>query len=199
MTDEQFIKLCNNSVSMLQASKEVNMKFSSFKRKAEKLGCYKTNQNWSKGKNALSDYRIKSKYIDELFCENSSARREYIKRLIINNSLIEYKCNDCGLTNRWNGKVISLHLDHINGVRNDNRLENLRFLCPNCHSQTDTYCIKNKSNSTTIGSYTSDFIIDCISKSKTITDVINRLGLKDTKSNRTIIKKLKSEKPSRGS
>ena len=190
MTDEKFIEICNNSSSMLEASKKVDMKFSTFKRKAERLSCYRTNQFWSKGKNALSDSRIKSKYSNELFCEESPARREYIKRLIINNSLIEYKCKECGIENTWNGKILSLHLDHINGVRNDNRLENLRFLCPNCHSQTETYCIKNKNGGNTIGSFSKEIIIDCISNSKTITDVINKLGLKDTKSNRTSIKSI---------
>jgi hypothetical protein len=44
----------------------------------------------------------------------------------------------------WNDQKLSLHLDHINGINNDNRLENLRFLCPNCHSLTDNYCGKNR-------------------------------------------------------
>ena len=42
----------------------------------------------------------------------------------------------------WNDKKLSLQLDHINGDNSDNRLENLRFLCPNCHTQTETYCSK---------------------------------------------------------
>lgn len=46
----------------------------------------------------------------------------------------------------WNNKALSLQLDHINGVNTDNRVENLRWLCPNCHSQTDTYGSKNKKN-----------------------------------------------------
>ncbi len=45
----------------------------------------------------------------------------------------------CGNKGNHNGKSLSLHLDHKNGVNNDNRLDNLRFLCPNCHSQTETY------------------------------------------------------------
>ncbi len=67
-----------------------------------------------------------------------------MKSKIIKNKLIPYKCQCCDNEGEWLGKPISLHLDHINGVNNDNRLVNLRFLCPNCHSQTDTYAGKNK-------------------------------------------------------
>lgn len=49
----------------------------------------------------------------------------------------------CGLGNNWNGKPLVLILDHINGIYNDNRIENLRLLCPNCNSQTDTFAGRN--------------------------------------------------------
>ncbi|MGB2240169.1 MAG: HNH endonuclease [Pseudomonadales bacterium] len=55
-----------------------------------------------------------------------------------------YNCSSCGIGDEWNGKPITLQLDHINGVNNDHRLDNLRMLCPNCHSQTDTWCGRNK-------------------------------------------------------
>lgn len=56
---------------------------------------------------------------------------------------MEYKCACCGNTGEWNGRPLVLQLDHINGDNCDNRLENLRFLCPNCHSQTDTFAGRN--------------------------------------------------------
>lgn len=78
----------------------------------------------------------------ELFSVNN-VDRKYIKKKIIDDQLIEYQCQVCGIS-EWNGQKLSLHLDHINGINNDNRLENLRFLCPNCHSLTESYCGKNK-------------------------------------------------------
>jgi len=57
------------------------------------------------------------------------------------------KCDMCGIS-KWNNKCLTLQLDHIDGNRNNNIRKNLRALCPNCHSQTDTYCSKNKARFT---------------------------------------------------
>lgn len=57
----------------------------------------------------------------------------------------QYNCALCGI-NEWNSKPISLHLDHIDGNSDNNFLHNLRLLCPNCHSQTDTFCGRNTKN-----------------------------------------------------
>lgn len=65
-----------------------------------------------------------------------------LKNRLIKENLLEYKCVGCGNTGEWMGKPISLQLDHINGINNDNRIENLRVMCPNCHSQTETYAGK---------------------------------------------------------
>jgi DNA-binding CsgD family transcriptional regulator/predicted RNA-binding Zn-ribbon protein involved in translation (DUF1610 family) len=70
--------------------------------------------------------------------------RGVLKRFIIKNSIISYICSECGCDNNWRGKKMSLILDHINGINDDNRLENLRFLCPNCDSIQDTYKGRNK-------------------------------------------------------
>ena len=68
-----------------------------------------------------------------------------LKKRLIKIGLLKYECYECGLST-WRDKKISLQLDHINGVHNDHRIENLRLLCPNCHSQTETFCGKNKAS-----------------------------------------------------
>lgn len=95
-----------------------------------------------KGKLAITN---KNEKIDKskLFCENSKHARTVLRKTIIRENLLPYHCAICGVK-EWNGKTLSLELDHINGINNDNRLENLRFLCPNCHSQTDTYGSRNQ-------------------------------------------------------
>lgn len=77
--------------------------------------------------------------IKKILKKDSNYSRTYLKNRLIQENILEYKCLECGISDLWNNKPISLQLDHINGISNDNRLENLRFLCPNCHSQTDNY------------------------------------------------------------
>ena len=74
---------------------------------------------------------------------NSPISRRSVKRFIIQNALLPYTCALCPQGPTWQGKPLVLVLDHINGVNNDHRLENLRFLCPNCNSQTETFAGRN--------------------------------------------------------
>ena len=85
--------------------------------------------------------------IEDMLIENSMNARGYLKKRIIKEKIIKYECCFCGNDGNWMGKKISLILDHINGINNDNRLENLRFVCPNCNATLDTFCGKNIKNS----------------------------------------------------
>lgn len=89
-------------------------------------------------------HKTKTNKIKDMFKRNSQASTSNIKKFIIKHNLIKYKCSKCSLKNMWKGKKLVLRLDHINGIRNDNRLKNLRFLCPNCDSQTSTFCGRNR-------------------------------------------------------
>lgn len=81
--------------------------------------------------------------LKDILVENSMYKNTHrIKLKLINEGIFKEKCVSCGIGNEWNGEKLSLQLDHKNGVNNDHRIENLRLLCPNCHSQTKTYAGK---------------------------------------------------------
>lgn len=102
----------------------------------------KTGRNHNKGRVFIKQRISLEEAIRKYFIKNSNIKRGTIKKLIARYKLLDYKCQHCGLTNIWNNKNISLQLDHVNGINNDNRLENLRYLCPNCHSQTENFAGK---------------------------------------------------------
>lgn len=72
----------------------------------------------------------------------SSLSRWHKKRRLLRDGILTNRCERCGISD-WRGKPLAIHIDHINGVKDDWRLENLRMLCPNCHSQTPTFGGRN--------------------------------------------------------
>lgn len=124
----------------------------------------------------FNNKRESFKYGDEeVFVENSKYSRTNLKKRLYDSGLKDRKCELCGQDENWMGKKISLILDHINGVYNDNRLENLRIVCPNCNSTLETHAGKNKTKKTKKlylckcgkeKSNKSNKCIDCSSKEK---------------------------------
>lgn len=144
LSNQELTFLLNNSKSLREVLNKIGYK------KTNGSGSYTTLKNeCKKRKISIPKYesqgniKKQSKMSNEkIFCENSTYSRNHLKNKIIKYKLIEYKCTECGIENIWNNKKISLQLEHKNGINNDNRLENLCFLCPNCHSQTETYAGK---------------------------------------------------------
>lgn len=101
--------------------------------------------------------------LDVYLIDGSSIKSSDLKRRLIRDGTMVDVCVKCGLGNEWFGSPISLQLDHINGKRDDNRLENLRILCPNCHSQTPTFCGRHKRN-----------VLSCTDCKKKISDKRNK-------------------------
>jgi 5-methylcytosine-specific restriction endonuclease McrA len=118
---------------------------------------------------------------DELFVEQSSAPRVVVKRRVLDQQLIEYKCAHCNNGGFWNNNKLTLQLEHINGVNNDHRLDNLCFLCPNCHSQTTTYAGRNVqhkvSKRQTWDSWTNARRIRNQTKNQPLIDRVNQSGI----------------------
>lgn len=88
--------------------------------------------------------KFKKLPLNELFKENSNYNRGSVKKRLLKDNLIEDKCKICGIGSEWQGKPLALQLDHKNGINNDNRLHNLRLVCPNCHTQTPNYAGRGK-------------------------------------------------------
>jgi hypothetical protein len=88
----------------------------------------------------IENLRGKRKPLSEVLVERSTYSRNHLKRRLFAEGLKEPRCELCGQGEIWRGQPMSMILDHINGVRDDHRLENLRMVCPNCAATLDTHC-----------------------------------------------------------
>lgn len=123
---------------------------STLKEVIEKLGLRNTQGTQNTIKKWISKLQLSTKHFkrtrrretktfEERLTVNSIIDSGYLRDKLTERGLLEERCGVCGLEPLWQNSFLRLQLDHINGDRHDNRLENLRLLCPNCHSQTPTY------------------------------------------------------------
>ena len=139
LTEDEFREIIANSNSANECLKKIGLSTGSAHKKLQerikKLNC--STEHFGK-------IPYTAKYsLDEILIENSSyANITRLKERLVNEKYLEYKCEKCGI-NSWMGQALTLQLDHKNGIHNDHRIENLRFLCPNCHSQTETFSGRN--------------------------------------------------------
>lgn len=108
----------------------------------DRLDCTYLNANRLKERKSVGKRQFSS--LEENLVINSNCNRSHLKKRLLQEGLLLNQCYECGQLPEWNGKPLTLQIDHINGVFNDNRLENLRILCPHCHSQTDSFAGRNQ-------------------------------------------------------
>lgn len=148
MTEEKLKKAVRNSNSIAESLRTMQMSvttgnYKTFHKLIKKFNIdtiHFLGQSHLKNKPRTTN---KNRDLELVLIQNSDySSIATLKNRLIKAKILEYKCSDCNLVD-WNSKPISLQLDHINGISNDHRIENLRLLCPNCHSQTNTFAGRN--------------------------------------------------------
>jgi len=119
------------------------------------LGFTKSGANTKNLNKLIKEYSIETKFNtivhrivnnDDIFIQDSTANQSTLRRHYYELTKENYHCYICGQESAWFGKELSLTLDHINGDNHDDRFENLRWICPNCDRQLDTFSGKNIKN-----------------------------------------------------
>lgn len=131
VSDERILEVCKNSKSMFSAARELGINYKTLRIHAKRLGAFSRNQQGA-GMPKGGKYAIEDILLGKHPNYNSVA---LVKRLL-SAGLKERRCDTCGLI-EWLGYPIVIELHHVDGDSTNHRLENLQFLCPNCHSVTD--------------------------------------------------------------
>lgn len=152
-TKEWLQELCQSSYSYAEVLQKAGRKQgggtqATLKKKIAEFGIdvtHFTGQKWHNSPNQQDRKISREKYsLEEVFVKNSPVTQKVLRGYVERHNVIEYKCEKCGCNGHWQGGEIALEIDHINGDNTDNEIENLRYLCPNCHALTETYRGRNK-------------------------------------------------------
>jgi hypothetical protein len=143
-SDEEIIQAAKNNLSVTAAAASLGIRYDTFRKHATRLGVFNPNPGRKNLKRAQSEYLKRIVPLKEILQGKHPhyQRRGIIKKLF-EAGLKENKCEICGIT-EWNNRPIKMQLDHVDGNTYNHLFCNLRMICPNCHSQTDTFCGKNK-------------------------------------------------------
>ncbi len=139
-SDVEFIEACETAKTMAEAATKLGLHFNSFKKRALPLGCYKPNQS-GRGLAKIAPKIPLEEIIHEGLHPHYQSFK--LKNRLIKEGIKKLECEVCGISS-WRGKVLSLELHHKDGNRTNQHISNLELLCPNCHSQTETFRSKNR-------------------------------------------------------
>ena len=185
MNFEELKKIAQNCPN---CGKEFKNLFAMSAHKGHCLGLNNYHNRSQEAKDKMSWNRDKILFEkEEIFCENSRFETGYAKKALLKFKIKKYECEICKIV-EWQGKELVLELDHINGNNRDHRIENIRFLCPNCHSQTPNWRGRNKNTGKHIA--TDEELIQALKEYDNIRQALLSLGLAAKGGNYNRCKKL---------
>jgi hypothetical protein len=149
-TEEEVRAAVESARSLSEALQALGLRaaggnFATIKRQIERFGISTAHMDPEWRKRGTHGPRPRTP-LAEVLVEGSTYQRGALKRRLYEQGLKPRCCELCGQDERWRGRHMSLILDHVNGVHDDNRLENLRIVCPNCNSTLDTHCGRKNQN-----------------------------------------------------
>lgn len=150
-SDQEFINAVKNNFSIRRVLETLGLvpaggSYKLYHQRVKNLNLdtsHFTGQGHLKGK--TNTWKVKAPLEKILIKDSQYANTSFLRKRLIKEEVLSNNCSICKISD-WQGESLSLHLDHIDGDNTNNQISNLRLLCPNCHSQTPTYCGRNKKN-----------------------------------------------------